>query len=56
MVFAHQGLWVTHYCGLMGYVVQLPAHQLGGPKKVWLWFSRSMGYESFDCISTACNF
>jgi hypothetical protein len=35
MGFAPQGLWVTGYRGLMGYGVQIPAHQLGGPKKAW---------------------
>ena len=23
------------YCGLMGYGLQIPAHQLGGPKMAW---------------------
>ena len=28
--------WVTEvYHGLMGYGVQIPAHQLGGPKMLW---------------------
>ena len=35
MGFACQGLWVTGYCGLMGYGLQIPAHQLGGPKMAW---------------------
>ena len=35
MGFAHQGLWVTGYCGLMGYGLQILAHQLGGPKMAW---------------------
>ena len=35
MGFARQGLWVTGYCGLMGYGLQIPAHQLGGPKMAW---------------------
>ena len=35
MGFARQGLWVMGYCGLMGYGLQIPAHQLGGPKMAW---------------------
>ena len=35
MGFAHQGVWVMGYHGLMGYGVQIPAHQLGGPKNLW---------------------
>ena len=35
MGFARQGVWVMGYHGLMGYGVQIPAHQLGGPKKLW---------------------
>ena len=35
MGFAHQGLWVTGYRGLMGYGMKIPAHQLGGPKMAW---------------------
>ena len=35
MGFAHQGVWVMGYHRLMGYGVQIPAHQLGGPKKLW---------------------
>ena len=35
MGFACQGLWVMGYCGLMGYGLQIPAHQLGGPKMAW---------------------
>ena len=35
MGFAHQGVWVMGYHGLMGYGVQIPAHQLGGPKMLW---------------------
>ena len=35
MGFARQGLWVTGYCRLMGYGLQIPAHQLGGPKMAW---------------------
>ena len=29
MGFGHQGLWV------MGYGLQIPAHQLSGPERVW---------------------
>ena len=29
------------YCGLMGYGLQIPAHQLGGPK--WVWDFRGYG-------------
>ena len=35
MGFARQGLWVMGYCRLMGYGLQIPAHQLGGPKMAW---------------------
>ena len=53
MGFARQGVWVMGYHGLMGYGVQIPAHQLGGPKKAMgfqgLWVIRSMGYKGFNC-------
>ncbi|KIJ93365.1 hypothetical protein K443DRAFT_112149, partial [Laccaria amethystina LaAM-08-1] len=29
------GLWLIGYCRIMGYGLQIPAHQLGGPKRVW---------------------
>ena len=35
MRFAHQGLWAMGYHRLMGYGVQIPTHQLGGPKMAW---------------------
>ena len=35
MGFAHQRVWVMGYHGLMGYGLQIPAHQFGGPKKLW---------------------
>ncbi|EDR01168.1 uncharacterized protein LACBIDRAFT_333497 [Laccaria bicolor S238N-H82] len=35
MGFAHEGLWVMDYHGLMGYGMQIPAHQLGGSKMAW---------------------
>ena len=35
MGFARQRVWVMGYHGLMGYDLQIPAHQLGGPKKLW---------------------
>ncbi|KIK05649.1 hypothetical protein K443DRAFT_37170, partial [Laccaria amethystina LaAM-08-1] len=35
MGFACQGLWLIGYCRIMGYGLQIPAHQLGGPKRVW---------------------
>ena len=41
MGFARQGLWVMGYCGLMGYGLQIPTHQLGGPK--WVWDFRGYG-------------
>ena len=34
MGFCRGGVWVMSYCGLMGYGVQLPAHQGSGPKNV----------------------
>ena len=43
MGFAHQGLWVMGYHGLMGYGVQIPAHQLGGPKMAWVF--RGYGFS-----------
>ena len=43
MGFVCQGLWVMGYCGLMGYGLQIPAHQLGGLK--WVWDFRVMGYR-----------
>ena len=41
MGFACQGLWVMGYCGLMGYGLQIPTHQLGGTK--WAWYFRGYG-------------
>ena len=41
MGFVCQGLWVMGYCGLMGYGLQIPAHQLGGLK--WVWDFRGYG-------------
>ena len=41
MGFVCQGLWVMGYCGLMGYGLQIPTHQLGGPK--WVWDFRGYG-------------
>ena len=35
MGFACQGVWVMGYHGLMGYGVQTPTYQPGGPKKLW---------------------
>jgi len=35
MGFARGGVWVTGYCGLMGYGVEIPAHQVGGREKLW---------------------
>jgi len=35
MGFAYQGLWVMCYCRFMGYGLQIPAYQLGGPKSIW---------------------
>ena len=35
MGFARGGVWVIGYCGLMGYGVEIPAHQVGGREKLW---------------------
>src|ERR1700678_3249948 len=32
---ARGGVWVTGYCRLMGYGVEIPAHQVGGQEKLW---------------------
>jgi hypothetical protein len=35
MGFSARGVWVTGYCGCMGYGVLFPANQLGGLKNLW---------------------
>ena len=35
MGFGPGGVWVMGYCGLMGYGVQIPANQVGGPEMLW---------------------
>ena len=43
MGFSFQGVWVMGYCGLMGYGLQIPANQLGGPN--FLWVIRGYGFS-----------
>ena len=35
MGFGLGGVWVMGYCRLMGYGVQIPANQVGGPEMLW---------------------
>ena len=55
MGFARQGLWVMGYCRLMGYGLQIPAHQLGGTK--WVWDFRGYGLSGawVKRVSTVCE-
>jgi len=63
MGFAWDMLWVMGYCGLMGYGMQIPAHQLGGPIVQWdirgyglpqVWVKRSLTVQSrIDCFTSA---
>ena len=43
MGFSFQGVWVMGYCGLMGYGLQIPANQPGGPN--FLWVIRGYGFS-----------
>jgi hypothetical protein len=56
MGFAPQGLWVTGYRGLMGYGVQIPAHQLGGPKKAWDFRGYGLSEAWVMGVSTVTSF
>ena len=55
MGFACQGLWVTGYCGLMGYGLQIPAHQLGGPKMAWDFRGYGLSEAWVKRVSTVVN-
>ncbi|KIJ90742.1 hypothetical protein K443DRAFT_41031, partial [Laccaria amethystina LaAM-08-1] len=35
MGFRPRGVWITGYCGCMGYRVLSPTNQLGGLKNLW---------------------
>ena len=35
MGFGPEGVWVMGYWGLMGYGVQIPVNQVGGPEMLW---------------------
>ena len=56
MGFACQGLWVTGYCGLMGYGLQIPAHQLGGPKMAWDFRGYGLSKAWVKRVSTVSEF
>ena len=55
MGFAHQGVWDMGYHGLMGYGVQIPAHQLGGPKKLWDFRGYGLSGAWVTRVSTVSN-
>ena len=35
MGFACRGVWVMGYYGPMGFSIEIPAHQVGGPENLW---------------------
>ena len=36
MGFACRGVWVMCYYGPMGFSIEIPAHQVGGPENLWV--------------------
>ena len=52
MGFGPEGVWVMGYCRLMGYGVQIPANQVGGPKMLWYFMAYGLSRVWVMGVST----